>query len=126
MRSGVLRKRWLPRGATLTAMLFLLVACAAASPSPSPSAQSSTVDLHGLAFGVAEITISPGDVSFVNQDAVPHLIAEGQNGTQVASPHFTKTNVAANQTATITFGAAGDYQITCLIHPTMNMVVHVH
>jgi plastocyanin len=124
MPRGALRG-YLKRWAALVTLLPLVAACAAVTPTPSPSAEASTVTLHGLSFGVAQITVSVGDVSFVNADSVPHLIAEGQNGTEVGTPRFSKASIAAGQTQAISFATPGDYQITCLIHPTMNMVVHV-
>jgi plastocyanin len=117
--------------AVAAALLVLVSACSSASGNPSPGAgggsqaAGSTITMSGLKFGVAEITVPVGDISFVNQDQVPHRIAEGQNGTEIASPRITRTDVPASQTKVISFTAAGDYQITCLIHPTMNMVVHV-
>jgi plastocyanin len=118
--------------AAAAALLVLVSACSSASTSQSPAgggggsqAAGSTITLSGLKFTVAEISVPAGDVSFVNQDQVPHLIADGQNGTEAASPRFEKASIPAGQTKVISFTAAGDYQITCLIHPTMNMVVHV-
>jgi plastocyanin len=124
--------------ATLVAQAALVVVLAACSSSSTtsgvPSSQASgseapgnstTVTMSGLAFTVAEITVSVGDLTFVNQDAVAHLLAEGENGIEAASPRIQQTAIAANAQGIITFSAAGDYHVTCLIHHAMNMVVHV-
>jgi len=132
MRLSVPQSRRRVMMVATAALVVLASACSSASTSQSPAgggggsqAAGSTITMSGLKFTVAEITVPVGDVSFVNQDQVPHRIAEGQNGTEVASPRITSTDVSASQTKVISFTAAGDYQITCLIHPTMNMVVHV-
>jgi plastocyanin len=82
--------------------------------------------MSGLVFTVTEISVPVGDVTFVNKDGVGHLLAEGDNGTEAASPRIQQTAIAANAQGVITFSAASDYHVTCLIHHTMNMVVHVH
>jgi plastocyanin len=94
----------------------------AASQSPS---DGTTVVMSGQSFGVAEITVPVGNVTFVNEDSVPHIIAEGENGSEAASPRITKTTIAGGATAEIAFTQPGDYHITCLIHATMNMEVKV-
>jgi plastocyanin len=123
--------------ATLLAMVALLVLAACSSSSTTsgaPGSQSSgseapgssaPVMMSGLAFTVAEITVSVGDVTFVSQDAVAHLLAEGENGIEATSPRIQETAIAANAQGIITFSAAGDYHVTCLIHHAMNIVVHV-
>jgi plastocyanin len=82
--------------------------------------------MSGLAFTVAEISVPVGNVTFVNKDGVGHLLAQGENGTEAASPGFQKTAIAPNSQGVITFSTAGDIHVTCLIHPAMNLVVHVH
>jgi len=111
--------------ACLASVVVLVLAFSACS-SGSPSAGTgTTVTISGLAFAVAEITVPVGDVTFVNHDGVEHLLAEGENGTEVASPRIQKVAIAGNAQGVITFSAAGDYHVTCLIHHTMNMVIHV-
>ncbi len=117
--------------ATLATMVLFLAACSSSTPSSgAPSSQSSgngtTVTMSVLAFTVAEISVPVGDVTFVNKDGVGHLLAEGQNGTEAASPRIQKTAIAPSAQGVIAFSAAGDYHVTCLIHHTMNLVVHVH
>jgi plastocyanin len=131
--------------ATLAAVVLVLAACSSnASPSQAggseaptslppasqaPASQSpaggTTVTLSGLAFSVAEITVPVGPLTFVNEDAVPHLLAEGENGVEVANPRVQKVSINPNSQGDLVFTVAGDYNITCTIHKTMNMVVHV-
>lgn len=94
---------------------------AAASQAPG----GTTVTLKGLAFSEAEITVPVGKVTFVNEDSVPHLLAEGENGVEVASPRVQKVSIAGGTTGEMDFTVAGDYHITCTIHHAMNMEIHV-
>jgi len=65
-------------------------------------------------------TIGPDPMS--DHSAVPRLRVT----TLVAlGARVTATRIAGGASAAVTFDAAGDYQITCLIHGSMNMVVHV-
>ena len=99
---------------------------APASQAPaSQAASGTTVTLKGLAFSVAEITVPVGKVTFVNEDSVPHLLAEGENGVEVASPRVQKVSIAGGTTGEMDFTVAGDYHITCTIHHAMNMEIHV-
>jgi len=99
---------------------------APASQAPASEAPTgTTVTLKGLAFSVAEITVPIGPLTFVNEDAVPHLLAEGENGVEVANPRVQKVSISPNSQGDLVFTVAGDYNITCTIHKTMNMVVHV-
>lgn len=131
--------------ATLASLVLILAACSStASPSQAPGSQAAgsqapasqaagsqapaggtTVTLSGLAFSVAEITIPVGSLTFVNQDSVPHLLAEGENGVEVSSPRVQKVSISPNSQGDLVFTVAGDYHITCTIHKTMNMEVHV-
>jgi plastocyanin len=120
----------LPVAATVVTLVLLLAACTSSTPSSgAPSSQSAgggtSVTMSGLAFTVAEITVPVGDVTFVNKDGVGHLVAQGENGKEATNPGFQKTAVAPSAQAVITFSAAGDIHVTCLIHPAMNLVVHV-
>lgn len=95
------------------------------APASQPAAGGTTVTLSGLAFSVAEITIPVGSLTFVNQDSVAHILAEGENGVEVASPRVQKVSISPNSQGDLVFTVAGDYHITCTIHKTMNMEVHV-
>jgi plastocyanin len=98
---------------------------AASQPPGSEAPSGTTVTLKGLAFSVAEITVPVGTVTFVNEDSVAHLLAEGENGVEVASPRVQKVSINGGTQGEMDFTVTGDYHITCTIHHAMNMVVHV-
>jgi plastocyanin len=99
---------------------------AAASQAPASQAPGGTsVTLKGLAFSVTEITVPVGNLTFVNEDAVIHVLAEGENGVEVANPRVQKVSINGGTQGDLVFTVAGDYHITCLVHPTMNMEVKV-
>ena len=102
-----------------------VAASVAASLAASLAPSGTTVTLKGLAFSVAEITVPVGKVTFVNDDSVAHLLAEGENGVEVASPRVQKVAIGPGTQGEMDFTVAGDYHITCTIHHAMNMVVHV-
>jgi plastocyanin len=129
----------------LASLVLILGACSSSSPSEAPgsqaassqppasqgaasqppASQATSVTISGLAFSVAEITVPVGSLTFVNEDSVPHLLAEGENGTEVANPRVQKVSINPSSQGDLVFTVAGDYHITCTIHPTMNMEVHV-
>jgi len=136
--------------AALASLVLVLAACSSSSPSEAPGSQAATsqppasqaatsqppasqppasqatsVTISGLAFSVAEITVPVGPLTFINEDSVGHLIAEGENGVEVANPRVQKVSINPNSQGDLVFTVAGDYNITCTIHKTMNMVVHV-
>lgn len=125
--------------AALPALALVFAACSSAGTSEAPSSQApaseapasqapsggTSVTLRGLAFSVAEITVPVGNLTFVNEDGVPHVLAEGENGQEVANPRVQKVSINGGTQGDLVFTAAGDYHITCLVHPTMNMEVKV-
>ncbi|MDP9467727.1 MAG: plastocyanin/azurin family copper-binding protein [Chloroflexota bacterium] len=113
---------------SLGALVLALAGCGTSSSS-GPGSQApddgKTVVMSSRTFGVAEITVAVGDVTFVNEDGVPHHVAEGENGAEAANGRITATRIEGGASAAVSFDEPGDYQITCLIHGSMNMVVHV-
>jgi plastocyanin len=101
------------------------VSLAPASQAASAAPTGTTVTLKGLAFSETEITVPVGKVTFVNEDSVAHVLAEGENGVEVASPRVQKVAISPGSQGEMDFTVAGDYNITCTIHHAMNMVVHV-
>ena len=100
----------------------------AASEGAAPSEAGSDevrVTLDGFAFDQTELTISAGtEVTFLNADSAAHTVTEGVDGEAADSP-IIDDEVAANQSTSFTFDEAGTYEITCLLHPTMNMTITV-
>ena len=119
--------------AALPALVLVLAACSsggtseppASAPASGPGTGGGSVTMSGLAFGVDEITVPVGSLTFVNEDGVPHVLAEGEDGKEVASPRVQKVSINGGSQGGMAFTAAGDYHITCTVHPTMNMEVHV-
>jgi plastocyanin len=98
-------------------------ASAGCSVTPDATA-SATNTLANGAFGAA-VTITAGQaVAFVNNDSTAHTITQGQGGS-AASNACVDVPIAAGATVIVTFSVAGDYQITCKIHPDMQTQVHV-
>lgn len=130
--------------AALSALTLVLAACGSSGTSEAPASQAAasqaaasqpaasetpaggtSVTLSGLAFSVSDITVPVGKLTFVNQDGVIHLLAEGENGIEVANPRVQKVSINGGSQGDLTFTSPGDYHITCLVHKTMNMEVHV-
>jgi plastocyanin len=121
--------------AAMAAIVLVLAACSATSTTSGPPASQAaasqaaggtTVTISGLAFSVAEITVPVGKLTFVNEDSVAHVLVEGENGTEVDNPRVQKVSINGGSEGDLDFTVAGDYHITCTVHPTtMNMEVHV-
>ena len=90
-----------------------------------PSAPVTTVTIRDRSFGAPEITIAVGTVAFVNADTLPHTVTEGQNGVAAPNARFNQV-VGVGESVEVTFPDPGDYQITCLFHGEMHLLVHAH
>jgi plastocyanin len=106
-------------------------ASAAASESAAESAAESmgtgaTITISGSSsFGTDEITVPAGEeLTVINESGAPHTFTEGENGGAAADARVNE-DVAAGETVTVSFPEPGDYNVTCLFHSSMNMVVHV-
>ena len=96
----------------------------AAEPSEAAGA-GETVRLSQFAFDPEELTIAAGtEVSFVNADSAAHTVTEGTDGTAVEDPIIDE-ELQQNGSTSFTFDEPGTYQITCRIHPSMNMTITV-
>jgi plastocyanin len=60
----------------------------------------------------------------VNNDGAAHTVTEGSDGTAADGARFDE-QVANGAEVTVTFDEAGTYEITCTLHPSMNMTVTV-
>jgi plastocyanin len=95
-----------------------------AEPSAAASAAETTVDIATLKFG-PDVTVAAGTtVTWKNGDTVPHTATEGSNGVKAPDARF-DVQLPVGKSGTFTFTDPGTYQVTCTIHPTMNMTVTV-
>lgn len=116
----------------LAALLLLLAACTtsdggatAASSASAEVSGGNVVTIVGFAFQPTELTVSVGDaVRFVNENTAPHTVTQGASGTADEDAAFDE-ELASGESVEITFDTAGDVNVTCRFHSTMNMVVHV-
>jgi plastocyanin len=134
----------------LAALLTLGLAACAASEStsePSPTAEASEpveseapasepaeseaaaseerVRIDNSNYDPAELTIAAGtEVEFVNADSFAHTVTEGTDGQAVDDP-IVDEDIEQNGTVSVTFDEPGTYNITCKIHPSMNMTITV-
>ena len=96
-----------------------------AAESEAPAAEAERVRIDGSAFDPEELTIAAGtEVQFVNADGFAHTVTEGTDGQAVADP-IVDEEIAQNGTVSVTFDEPGTYDITCEIHPSMQMTVIV-
>lgn len=96
-----------------------------AAESEAPAAEAEGVRIDGSAFDPEELTIAAGtEVQFVNADGFAHTVTEGTDGQAVADP-IVDEEIAQNGTVSVTFDEPGTYDITCKIHPSMQMTVIV-
>ncbi len=96
-----------------------------AAESEAPAAEEERVRIDGSAFDPEELTIAAGtEVLFVNADGFAHTVTEGTDGQAVDDP-IVDEEIAQNGTVSVTFDEPGTYDITCEIHPSMQMTVIV-
>lgn len=100
----------------------------AASESAAPSdggADEVTVRIDGSAFDPAELTVAVGtEVTWVNADGFGHTVTEGTEGQAVDDP-IVDEPIDQNGSVSVTFDEPGTYEITCEVHPSMQMTVVV-
>ena len=115
--------------ALLATLLLVLAACTATPSSPDATdaedgggEPSETVSLAGGAFSPTSLTITAGTtVTFT--DTAGHTVTEGSDGTAVDDPIVDEEGGA--EPIEVTFDEAGTFDITCRIHPAMNMTITV-
>jgi plastocyanin len=141
-------RRRLALGAGLASLVLAASACAAGSSSsasatqsaaesvaPSESAAESAAESMAegpsvtitstSSFGAAEVTVPAGQtLTVINNSSAPHTFTEGENGNAAADARVDE-QIAVGASVPVTFPEPGDYNVTCLFHPSMNMVVHV-
>ena len=116
------------------------VASIAASEAPAPSEAAApsedvepsedasagrNVTLTDFAFSEGELTIAAGTVvTFRNAGSAPHTVTQGTDGVEADDSTFNE-QVGPGDEVEITFDEAGTFEVTCLLHPQMNMTVTV-
>jgi plastocyanin len=76
-------------------------------------------------FDPEELMITVGTrVTFVNVAPFEHTVTEGTGGRAVEDP-FIDEEVAVDGSTDYTFDEPGVYEITCRIHPSMQLTVTV-
>ena len=93
--------------------------------SEAPAAGEERVRIDNSTFDPTELTIAVGtEVLFLNADGFAHTVTEGTDGQAVDDP-IVDEEIAQNGTVSVTFDEPGTYDITCEIHPSMNMTITV-
>jgi plastocyanin len=112
--------------ATLT---LVLAACAGGTAPSEPAAADDgggdageTVSLSGQQFSPSSLTIPVGTtVTFT--DTSSHTVTEGTDGEAVDDPIVDESG--GSEPIEVTFEEAGTFNITCTVHPDMNMTITV-
>jgi plastocyanin len=113
-----------PGASSSPAASVVASASAQAQPSAVASGAAATVDIATLKFG-PNVTVAAGTtVTWKNGDTVPHTATEGSNGVKAPNARF-DVQLPVGASGSFTFTAPGSYQVTCTLHPTMNMTVTV-
>jgi plastocyanin len=109
--------------AVLLALTLALAACSSGgSESAAPDGGGETVSLSGAQFSPGTLTIAAGTtVTFT--DGAGHTVTEGTDGTAVDDPIVDQE--WGGEPIEVTFDEPGTYNITCRIHPSMNMTITV-
>ncbi len=118
------------RAGVVAAILMLtmgaLAACSSpAASSPAGDGETHTVTITGNSFG-DDFTIAAGDsVVFVNDAGVDHTVTNGVEG-QANEDALFNVELATGETSDpIVFDEPGTYDVTCLIHPSMQLTITV-
>jgi plastocyanin len=94
--------------------------------SGAPAGEGESVMLQDFAFSPSELTIPVGTtVTFMNMDSAPHTATNGSDGEAASDAAFDLQLAPSGGTGEFTFDEAGTYQVTCKIHPAMNMTITV-
>ena len=122
------RSRLVPVLSVLTSLILVLAACSAAAPSSDAAGgegggdTGETVSLAGGAFAPSTLTI-PAGTTVTFTDTSGHTVTEGTDGEAVEDPIVDEEGGA--DPIEVIFDEAGPFNITCRIHPNMNMTVTV-
>ena len=124
------------RSLAVLTLVLLLAACSSNTASSAPAAAGGgasddgggggggggeTVSLAGFAFSPSELTI-PAGTTVTFTDTANHTVTEGTDGEAVDDPIVDEQG---GSDIDVTFDEPGTYNITCKIHPDMNMTITV-
>ena len=89
------------------------------------AAAEEQVRIESSNFDPRELTIAVGtEVAFLNADGFTHTVTEGTDGQAVDDP-IVDEDIEQNGIVRVTFDEPGTYEITCKIHPSMQMTIIV-
>ena len=123
------RTRTMTFASALFALTLVLAACSSDSGSSSAPTDDGgggtgggeTVSMANTQFTPSTLTIQAGDtVTFT--DTSGHTVTEGTDGVAVDDPIVDEDG---GSDVPVTFDEPGTYNITCKIHPSMNMTITV-
>ncbi|HKO33708.1 MAG TPA: plastocyanin/azurin family copper-binding protein [Candidatus Limnocylindria bacterium] len=138
-------RRRLALGAGFASLVLAASACAGTGSSSAPAATATTAQSMAASesaaesmgagpsvtitstssFGATEVTVPAGEtLTVINNSSAPHTFTEGENGGEADNARVNE-DIAVGATVEVSFPEPGDYNVTCLFHSAMNMVVHV-
>jgi plastocyanin len=95
------------------------------APASEATGSTASVMLMDFQFDTTTLTVSAGTtVTFMNHDPADHTVTEGIDGA-LADGAFVDELVEAGASVDVAFDEAGTFNITCRIHPDMNVTVIV-
>ena len=96
-----------------------------ATPTDDASSEAEVV-LGDMSFSPGELTVAAGTtVTFSNPSSFPHTVTHGTGGRPADDAAFDEAISSDGGTVEITFDEPGTYDITCKLHPSMQMRVVV-
>jgi plastocyanin len=111
----------------IASLTLALAACAGGTATSEPADDGGadtgeTVSLSGGQFSPSSLTIPLGTtVTFT--DSSGHTVTEGTDGEAVDDPIVDEDG--GSEPIVVSFDEAGTFNITCKIHPAMNMTITV-
>jgi plastocyanin len=139
IRANTRRKRVTMRGKIISSLILMtvitVIALTFAACGTGSQSSSATIMITEDGFATTALTIKAGtSVTFTDvSDGESHFLTTGMHGTHAnesGAPSqltpITGLEIDPGQTIPITFAVPGTYQITCTIHPTMNVTISVH
>jgi len=103
----------MPKVLLFAAALAAMPAVALAADATPVAAAPTVVEIHGMKFNPATLTISAGTkVTWVNEDSAPHTVTD-------KGKVFHSAALDTKDSFSYTFAAPGEFTYYCTIHPMM-------